>query len=84
MQVGWESDLNFKDTQLELFKFSLVGYVELQHFWGSSHLMCVNLNTLGGSGGTEQTSWYLPSVAEMNFSLNGKWVKSVRNRLILC
>lgn len=27
----WESDLNFKDTQLELFKLTLIGCVELQH-----------------------------------------------------
>lgn len=26
-----ESDLNFKDTQLERFKLTLIGYVELQH-----------------------------------------------------
>lgn len=27
----YESDLNFKDAQLELFKLTLTGYVELQH-----------------------------------------------------
>jgi len=27
-----ESDLNFKETQLELFKLSFIWYMELQHW----------------------------------------------------
>lgn len=55
--------MNFKDAQL--VELALIGYVELQHFSGPSHLMCVNLNALDGAG--EQGKHKLTSsVAKIN------------------